>query len=107
MVGYPALSAFEGPEIFSLSSPPSPPSNCSTRGNNMHRLIAIVIALGLAAHAQAGKTLTLSQATREDWNDIGRKLIAMAEDFPEDKYDFKPTPAQRSFAEQLLHVAGS
>ena len=41
------------------------------------------------------------------WNDIGRKLIAMAEDFPEDKYDFKATPAQRSFAEQLLHVAGS
>jgi uncharacterized damage-inducible protein DinB len=26
---------------------------------------------------------------------------------PEDKYDFKPTPAQRSFAEQLLHAAGS
>ena len=41
------------------------------------------------------------------WNDIGRKLIAMAEDFPEDKYDFKPTPAQRSFAEQLLHAAGA
>jgi len=36
-----------------------------------------------------------------------RKLTAMAEDFPEDKYDFKPTPAQRSFAEQLLHAAGS
>jgi hypothetical protein len=31
----------------------------------------------------------------------------MAEDFPEDKYDFKPTPAQRSFAEQLLHAAGA
>lgn len=41
------------------------------------------------------------------WNDIGRKLIAMAEDFPEDKYDFKPTPAQRSFAEQLLHAANA
>ncbi|HXM93249.1 MAG TPA: DinB family protein [Candidatus Dormibacteraeota bacterium] len=41
------------------------------------------------------------------WNDIGRKLVAMAEDFPESKYDFKPTPAQRTFAEQLLHVAGS
>jgi uncharacterized damage-inducible protein DinB len=47
-----------------------------------------------------------SQAVLESWNDIGRKLIAMAEDFPEDKYDFKPTPAQRSFAEQLLHAAG-
>jgi len=23
------------------------------------------------------------------WNDIGNKLIAMAKDFPEDKYDFK------------------
>jgi uncharacterized damage-inducible protein DinB len=43
----------------------------------------------------------------DTWNDIGRKLIAMAEDFPEDKYDFKPTPAQRSFAEQLLHAAGA
>src|SRR6202163_3965593 len=54
----------------------------------------------------AEKTLTSSQALLESWNDIGRKLIAMAEDFPEDKYDFKPTPAQRSFAEQLLHAAG-
>jgi uncharacterized damage-inducible protein DinB len=51
--------------------------------------------------------LSPSQAVLESWNDIGRKLIAMAEGFPEDKYDFKPTPAQRSFAEQLLHVAGA
>jgi len=43
----------------------------------------------------------------DSWNEIGNKLIAMAEDFPEDKYDFKPTPAQRSFSEQLLHAAGS
>src|SRR5271156_4192016 len=48
-----------------------------------------------------------SQAVLASWNDIGRKLTAMAEDFPEDKYDFKPTPAQRSFAEQLLHAAGA
>jgi uncharacterized damage-inducible protein DinB len=48
-----------------------------------------------------------SQALLASWNDIGRKLIAMAEDFPEDKYDFKPTPAQRSFAEQLLHAANA
>ena len=43
----------------------------------------------------------------DSWNDIGRKLVAMAEDFPEDKFDFKPTPAQRSFEEQLLHAAGA
>ena len=49
----------------------------------------------------------LSQAVLDQWNDVGRKLVAMAEDFPEDKYDFKPTPGQRSFAEQLLHMAGA
>jgi len=48
-----------------------------------------------------------SKVLLDNWNDIGRKLTAMAEDFPEDKYDFKPTPAQRSFAEQLLHAAGA
>jgi uncharacterized damage-inducible protein DinB len=51
--------------------------------------------------------LTGSQAVLESWNDIGRKLIAMAEDFPEDKYNFKPNPAERTFAQQLLHAAGS
>jgi uncharacterized damage-inducible protein DinB len=48
-----------------------------------------------------------SKVVLDSWNDVGRKLIAMAEDFPDDKYDFKPTPAQRSFAEQLLHAANA
>jgi uncharacterized damage-inducible protein DinB len=48
-----------------------------------------------------------SKVVLDTWNDIGRKLIAMAEDFPDDKYDFKPTPAQRSFKEQLVHGAGA
>src|ERR1700687_6179000 len=46
-----------------------------------------------------------SEAVLAQWNDIGRKLIARAEDFPEDKYDFKPTPAVHSFAERLIHAA--
>ena len=48
-----------------------------------------------------------SKVVLDTWNDLGRKLTDMAEDFPEDKYDFKPVPAQRSFAEQLLHAAGA
>jgi uncharacterized damage-inducible protein DinB len=39
------------------------------------------------------------------WNDIGNKLIATAQDFPEDKYDFKLQKDQRTFAQNLLHVA--
>jgi uncharacterized damage-inducible protein DinB len=48
-----------------------------------------------------------SAAVLEQWNDIGRKLIAMAEDLPEDKYDYKPNPDSRSFVANLLHAAAS
>jgi uncharacterized damage-inducible protein DinB len=43
--------------------------------------------------------------TLEWWNQIGNKLIAMAKDFPEGKYDFKVQKDERTFAENLLHVA--
>jgi hypothetical protein len=39
------------------------------------------------------------------WNAIGNKLIAMAQDFPEEKYDFKVQKVERTFAENLLHAA--
>jgi uncharacterized damage-inducible protein DinB len=39
------------------------------------------------------------------WNGIGNKLIAMAQDFPEDKYDYKLQKEQRTFALNLLHAA--
>src|ERR1700736_2178905 len=76
-------------------------------------VFAMITALPSAAQDAVKKdaapkpAVGLSQAVLEQWNDIGRKLVVMAEDFPEDKYDFKPTPAQRSFAEQLLHAAGA
>jgi len=77
-------------------------------------LALLAVALAIPAHAQDAMKKNAapkppdspSKAVVDSWNDIGRKLIAMAEDFPEDKYDFKPTPAQRSFAEQLLHAGG-
>src|SRR5215475_7299064 len=74
---------------------------------------AVTIAAARPAYSQEKKpaapkpAVSPTQALLDSWNDIGRKIIAMAEDFPEDKYDFKPTPAQRSFAEQLLHAAGA
>ena len=41
------------------------------------------------------------------WNYTGKLLTDMAADFPQDKFDYKATPAQRTFAEQLLHAAGA
>jgi len=40
------------------------------------------------------------------WNSIGGEVTAMADDFPEDKYDFKVQKDERTFAENLLHIAG-
>jgi DinB superfamily len=48
-----------------------------------------------------------SELVLDQWNDIGRKLTAMAEDFPEDKYEFKPQKDERPFAAQLIHAAAS
>lgn len=43
----------------------------------------------------------------ELWERIAKMNIDMAEQFPEEKYGFKPTPEVRSFKEQMLHVASS
>src|SRR5580700_5881513 len=84
---------------------------------NSIRLLALrIVAAGIlvtAAHAQdmpkqgaAPKPApSASEAVLEQWNDIGRKLIAMAEDFPEDKYDFKPAPTVGTFAQRMIHAA--
>jgi uncharacterized damage-inducible protein DinB len=39
------------------------------------------------------------------WNAIGNKLIAMAQDFPEDKYGYRLQKDQRTFAQNILHIA--
>lgn len=55
--------------------------------------------------AQTQPARSRAEETLEWWNHIGNKLIAMAKDFPEDKYDFKVHKDERSFAENLLHIA--
>jgi len=49
----------------------------------------------------------MAELVLEQWNDIGRKLVAMAEDFPEDKYNYKPAPESRTFGAMMLHVTAS
>jgi len=70
-------------------------------------VLLFILCFAIPGRAQAKKPApSPSKAVLDSWNDIGRKLITMAEDFPEDKYDYKATPAERTFAENLLHVAG-
>jgi hypothetical protein len=73
--------------------------------------VAALICFATPAFAEtppAGSTTKPAPPAEEvvaAWNEAARKLIAMADDYPEAKYDFKPTPEVRSFAEQILHVA--
>ncbi|HEY2360380.1 MAG TPA: DinB family protein [Candidatus Angelobacter sp.] len=71
-----------------------------------------LLAIGASLHGQAqtqnqtpGPARSRSDEMLERWNDIGNKLVAMAKDFPEDKYDFKVQKDQRTFALNLLHAA--
>jgi uncharacterized damage-inducible protein DinB len=77
-------------------------------------LIAITFftAVGMSLHSLAqtqnqppSPARSRSEEMLDRWNDIGNKLVAMAQDFPEDKYDYKLEKDERTFAENLLHVA--
>ena len=74
--------------------------------------VTLLAAVGINLHSQAQKqnqapapALSRSEEMLDRWNDIGNKLVAMAKDFPEDKYDFKVQKDQRTFALNLLHAA--
>jgi hypothetical protein len=74
-------------------------------------LTALCLLLGAAAFAQSQqppvKDPGPAAVMLRQWNDVGNKLVAMAEDFPEDKYDYRPNDQGRTFAQQLLHAAAS
>lgn len=55
----------------------------------------------------APECTTLACDVASDWERTRALITAIAEAMPEDKFSFKPTPAQRSYAEQILHIAGT
>jgi uncharacterized damage-inducible protein DinB len=72
------------------------------------------LAVSRAASAAAGpaaqtekKVKSPSAVILAGWNDIGNKLVAMAEDWPEAKYTYRPNDGVRTFGQVLLHIAGN
>ncbi len=72
---------------------------------------ALLLGVACTARAQEGSQpkapQTPTQAVLENWNDVGNRLVTMAQDWPEEKYSYKLTPAVRTFQEVILHIAGS
>jgi DinB family protein len=74
--------------------------------------VTLLAAVGISLPSQAqtqnqppGPARSRTDEMLDRWNYIGNKLVAMAQDFPEDKYDFKLQKDQRTFALNLLHAA--
>lgn len=57
-----------------------------------------------APEAEAG---TLLSAAQSNWEDVGGKLVALAEAIPADKYAWRPAEGVRSVSEAFMHVAGA
>jgi DinB superfamily len=74
----------------------------------MNARISVVLLLIVAAapmlSAQQKKTDTPAQSVRKHLASIDRRILEMAKDFPEDKYDFRLKPEMRSFGEVLVHL---
>lgn len=47
------------------------------------------------------------QVLQRNWDGIGSKVIAMAEDWPADKYSYRPNDQVRTFGQILVHIAAS
>jgi uncharacterized damage-inducible protein DinB len=61
---------------------------------------------GAVSSAQTAKPdPVLRDVFLRHWTEIGDKIVKMAEEFPEDKYEFRPVPGVRTFADNLRHVA--
>lgn len=73
-------------------------------------LVTLLVVIGITLQAQQPSQPPSPAKSHSDemldrWNSIGNKLVAMAQDFPEDKYDFKVQKDERTFALNLLHAA--
>jgi len=68
-------------------------------------LVGVLVLLGVG-HPVA-QTATLSDDLLTDWRQQKRMMMGIAEAMPEDTFSFKPTEAQRTYAEQILHIAGA
>ena len=57
----------------------------------------------MATNTEQGEVL--SPALLQQWQQIGAKIVRLAEEFPEQHYDFRPIAEVRTFADVLRHVA--
>ena len=74
----------------------------------MTKLLFFFIALPLVAVVSVkgqSNAATAEGALKSNFEYINQKVLAMALDFPADKYDFRLKPEMRSFGAVIVHIA--
>jgi hypothetical protein len=56
-------------------------------------------------NAKAAQEHMFSTMLTKQWEQINEKIATLAEEFPEEKYDFSPAEGARTFASVLRHLA--
>ena len=73
---------------------------------NAHLISGFVcVALILATLGPAAQSVSLQRDALDDWTSLKSTMMKISEAMPADNYGYKSTPPQRSFGEQILHVA--
>lgn len=64
--------------------------------------VCVLIAASVGLGAQTG---LLQEGTLKDWTSQRDMLLKIAAAMPGEKFGYRPTPAQRTWGEQILHIA--
>ena len=72
------------------------------------RVMLTLMVLGLlmvAADGADAQTVSLRDGALKDWNSQRDTLMKISSAMPMEKFGFKATPAERTWGEQILHIA--
>jgi hypothetical protein len=73
---------------------------------NVRIQYAVVAALLLIPGVVTAQQVNpVADAFRDNYKEQAKNLIAAAEEFPADKFGYKPTPAQMSFGDIVVHLS--
>jgi hypothetical protein len=67
--------------------------------------ILVLFVLPLAALSLFSQDRTTAESIRGHFMSVNGRILAMAKDFPEEKYDYKLKPEMRTFGAVIVHIA--
>lgn len=71
----------------------------------MRALLFLAGFVAVAARPAGAQPSALLADVQKDWTAMKDTIMKIADAMPEDKFGYKATPPQRSYGEQILHIA--